>query len=130
MPDDNYRSTHGLPPDSRPTNVPPDWWSLLERDDLPEGQADLNRGASEGWGREEIPGRTVWGRGHYWRARPHWRVLIANISLMLLASLLLVVGIGYTNPKGVAAVLLGCAVLALLVVMGVQVARRIGRHRW
>jgi len=129
MPDDNYRPTHGLSPDSRPTNVPPEWWSLLERDDLPEGQSDLSH-TTAGWSGEEAPSRPPWGHRHYWRARPQWRVLMVNISLMLMASALLVVGIGYTSPSGAGAILLGCAILALLVAMGVQVARRMGRRRW
>lgn len=129
MPDDNFRSTHGLPPDSRPTNVPPKWWSQLDREDLPEGQADINQRAANRWNREDAFGRELRGRRH-----PRWlsgwrRTLVANLTVLLVATILLIVSVAYTSPPGLAAVLLVCGVLALLALLGVNIARRVGR-RW
>ncbi len=127
MPDENFRPTHGLPPDSR-TNVPPDWWSLLVRDDLPQGQADLGAVAGRRWARRRPRGHARPRR--FAVAGPRARMLIADLALLAVVVALIVVGFGYATPHGLTAVLLGCVVLALLVLLGIQVARLTGRRRW
>ncbi len=57
-------------------------------------------------------------------------MLIADLALLAVVVALIVVGFGYATPRGLTAVLLGCVVLALLVLLGVQVARLTGRRRW
>lgn len=126
MPPEDYRPTHGLPPDSRPTNVPPDWWDLLDRKDLPKGGGQADRGPRRRRSREEdiIHGLRA--------ARPprialRWRLWVTNVALLAIAVLLLAVGLGTAAPKGIAVILLLLGSLALLALVGVQVAR--GTHR-
>jgi hypothetical protein len=128
MPDENFRPTHGLPPDSRPTNVPPPWWSLLNREDLPTGQADAEYSTANRWSREQGPRGELLGRRRA-RAPRGWRMLLVNVTVLVSAVLLVVVGVAVTAPRGVAAVLLVTGMLALLAVLGVNIALRISR-RW
>lgn len=127
MPDDNFRSSHGPPPESRPTNVPPRWWSLLESDELPDDLGDADPGRADRWTRHDIPLRSLPGRG--WPHAPRgWRAWVINVTLMAIAAVLLVLGLGYTTPRGVAAILLLFGVLTLLAVVGVQIVRRTNRR--
>ena len=121
MPPDDYRPTHGLPPDSRPTNVPPDWWDLLDRNDLPKGGGQADRGPRRRRSRDEdiIPAQ----RG----ARPprmalRWRLWVTNVALLAIALLMLTLGLGTATPKAIAAILLLVGILALLALVGIQVA--------
>lgn len=127
MPDENLRPTHGLPPDSR-TNVPPDWWSLLARNDLPQGQADLEAVAGRRWARKRPRGHATPRRFAVTGSQA--RMLIADLALLALVVALIVVGFGYAAPTGLTAVLLGCGVLALVTLLGIQIARLTGRRRW
>ena len=127
MPDDNFRPTHGPPPDSRPTNVPPRWWSLLESDDLPGDLGDAEPGRANRRAHNDLPLRSLHGRG--WPHAPGgWRAWAINLALMAVAAALLVVGLGYTTPRGVTAILLLFGVLTLLAVVGVQIVRRTNRR--
>jgi hypothetical protein len=127
MPDDDYRPTHELPPDSRPTNVPPEWWDLLDRNDLPKGDGEPARGPRRRRNREEemihgLPG------GSAPRSALRWRSWVTNVALIAVAVLLLAVGLGTTPSTGAGAILLLLGILALLALVGVQVARRTHRR--
>jgi hypothetical protein len=128
MPDDNYRPTHGLPPDSRPTNVPPEWWSLLDRNDLPKGGGELDDGRSHRRGRDEDIIHALRGRHAPHRA-PRRYAWVTNLALLAIAALLLVAGLGNTTPKGIALILIVVGVLTLLTAVVIQVARAALRRR-
>ena len=126
MPDDNFRPTHGLPPDSRPTNVPPEWWSQLDRDDLPKGGREAMHRHDRGDPDEQII-RALRGRRTAERA-PSLRRWMTNVALVIIAALLLTIGIDNTTPTGIAAALLVISILALGATAGVQVVRRVRRR--
>jgi VIT1/CCC1 family predicted Fe2+/Mn2+ transporter len=115
MPDDDLRPTHGPPPDSRPTNTPPAWWPQLERQDLPAGGAPRGR-------------RRVHRGGPDQPRRRRWSAILVNLTALAVAALLVVVAVVLTAPRATTAVLLACVALGLLALLGVQIARRVGRH--
>jgi len=127
MPDDDYRPTHGLPPDSRSTNVPPEWWDLLDRNDLPKGGGESDRGSRRRRSREEDIIHGLQG-GSTTGARLRWRLWVTNVALVVIAALLLAVGLGNTAPNGLGAVLLLMGIAALLALVGIQVARSTHRR--
>jgi hypothetical protein len=127
MPDDDYRPTHGLPPDSRSTNVPPEWWDLLDRNDLPKGGGEPDRGARRRRSREEDIIHGLQG-GRTPRSPLRWRLWRTNVALIAIAVLLLAVGLGTSTPKGLAAILLLIGIAVLLALVGMQVARRTHRR--
>jgi len=126
MPDDNFRPTHGFPPDSRPTNVPPEWWNHLDRDDLPKGGREAMHRHDRGDSGDETV-RALRGSRAVGRA-PGLRRWLTNVALVVIAALLLTIGIDNTAPTGIAAVLIGIAILALGAAAGVQVVRRLRRR--
>ncbi|HYA00545.1 MAG TPA: hypothetical protein VEK76_09370 [Candidatus Binatia bacterium] len=128
MPDEDFRPTHEIPHESRPTNLPPAWWAALARDDLPEGPVDPAAVTANRWTRGDERGRTDPGRGRPGR-RPRWQAWLFNLALVALAALLLAFGVGLTTPRAIAAVLLVLGVLALLALAGIHIARRVSR-RW
>jgi uncharacterized membrane protein YtjA (UPF0391 family) len=125
MPDDKYHPTHGLPPDSRPTNVPPEWWSQLDRKDLPEGGGEPGDRRPR-WRRrthdfpDALPATRPGLRWHHWAA---------NIALIVIAVLLLTAGLGGTAPNGIAPVLFLLGILTLVALVAVQVAGGTGHRR-
>jgi hypothetical protein len=123
MPDDNFRPTHGLPPDSRPTNTPPAWWALLDRVDLPDSREETLSGSGNRW--RSQPSQAGSGRA----GRRRWHIVAINLAVVLAAGLLIVLGLSVAAPGATAATLLVCGMVALLSLVGVGVARRIGR-RW
>jgi hypothetical protein len=127
MPDDDYRPTHELPADSRPTNVPPEWWDLLDRNDLPRGGRDTDRGPRRRRSRDED---IIHGLQGERAPRPplRWRSWATNVALIAVAVLLLTAGLSTSAPKGIAAILLLAGVVALLALAGIQVARRTRRR--
>ena len=127
MPDDDYRPTHGLPPDSRSTNVPPEWWDLLDRNDLPKGGGESDRGSRRRRSREEDIIHGLQG-GSTPRSPLRWRLWVTNVALVAIAVLLLVLGLGSTTPNGLAGVLLLMGIAALLALVGIQVARSTHRR--
>jgi hypothetical protein len=127
MPDDDYRPTHGLPPDSRSTNVPPEWWDLLDRNDLPKGGGESDRGSRRRRSREEDIIHGLQG-GSAPRSPLRWRLWVTNVALVAIAVLLLVLGLGSTTPNGLAGVLLLMGIAALLALVGIQVARTTHRR--
>ena len=127
MPDDDYRPTHGLPPDSRSTNVPPEWWDLLDRNDLPKGGGESDRGSRRRRSREEDIIHGLQG-GSAPRSPLRWRLWVTNVALGAIAVLLLVLGLGSTTPNGLAGVLLLMGIAALLALVGIQVARTTHRR--
>ena len=127
MPDDDYRPTHGLPPDSRSTNVPPEWWDLLDRNDLPKGGGESDRGSRRRRSREEDIIHGLQG-GSAPRSPLRWRLWVTNVALVVIAVLLLVLGLGSTTPNGLAGVLLLMGIAALLALVGIQVARSTHRR--
>jgi hypothetical protein len=127
MPDDDYRPTHGLPPDSRSTNVPPEWWDLLDRNDLPKGGGESDRGSRRRRSREEDIIHGLQG-GSAPRSPLRWRLWVTNVALVAIAVLLLVLGLGSTTPNGLAGVLLLMGIAALLALVGIQVARSTHRR--
>jgi hypothetical protein len=127
MPDDDYRPTHELPPDSRPTNVPPEWWDLLDRNDLPKGDGEPARGPRRRRSREEDMIHGLQG-GSAPRSALRWRSWVTNVALIAVAALLLAVGLDTTPSTGTGAILLLLGILALLALVGVQVARRTHRR--
>ena len=127
MPDDDYRPTHGLPPDSRSTNVPPEWWDLLDRNDLPKGGGESDRGSRRRRSRDEDIIHGLQG-GSTTGARLRWRLWVTNVALVAIAVLLLVLGLGSTTPNGLAGVLLLMGIAALLALVGIQVARSTHRR--
>ena len=128
MPDDNFRPTHGVPPDSRPTNVPPEWWSLLDRDDLPRGMGDLGPSGGARWMRTPRLHLPRWQRLHGGGLRL-WRPLVVGVLLLAMAAMLLAIGIAYQSPEGIPAIVLGCGVVALTALLGIRLVRSLGR-RW
>jgi uncharacterized membrane protein YtjA (UPF0391 family) len=124
MPDDDYRPTHGLPPDSRSTNVPPAWWSQLNRDDLPPGGGDPDDGRGHRRGRDEVAHAPDGRRPD--RAAASWQRWLVNLALIAIAALLLIAGASETT-SGAAAILIVLGIVTLLVAAAVQVVR--GRHR-
>jgi len=126
MPDDDYRPTHELPADSRPTNVPPEWWDLLDRNDLPQGGRESDRGPRRRRSREEDIIRGLQGGGAP-RSALRWRSWVTNLALITVAVLLLTVGLS-TAAKGSGAILLLSGIVALLALVGIQVARRTHRR--
>ena len=127
MPEDDYRPTHGLPPDSRSTNVPPEWWDLLDRNDLPKGGGESDRGSRRRRSREEDIIHGLQG-GSAPRSPLRWRLWVTNVALVAIAVLLLVLGLGSTTPNGLAGVLLLMGIAALLALVGIQVARSTHRR--
>ena len=127
MPDDDYRPTHGLPPDSRSTNVPPEWWDLLDRNDLPKGGGESDRGSRRRRSREEDIIHGLQG-GSAPRSPLRWRLWVTNVALVAIAVLLLVLGLGSTTPNGLAGVLLLMGSAALRALVGIQVARSTHRR--
>jgi hypothetical protein len=127
MPDDDYRPTHGLPPDSRSTNVPPEWWDLLDRNDLPKGGGESDRGSRRRRSRDEDIIHGLQG-GSAPRSPLRWRLWVTNVALVAIAVLLLVLGLGSTTPNGLAGVLLLMGIAALLALVGIQVARSTHRR--
>jgi hypothetical protein len=127
MPDDDYRPTHGLPPDSRPTNVPPDWWDLLDRNDLPKGGGERDRGPRHRGSRDEDIIRAPRVRRAS-RPAPGWRLWMTNVALLVVAVLLLTVGLASATPQGIAAILLTSGILVLLALVSIQLARRMRRR--
>jgi hypothetical protein len=127
MPDDDYRPSHGPSPDSRPTNVPPEWWSQLDRGDLPTGGGVPDRGhARVAEGEAEIiralRGRRGAGPGAGWH---RW---ITSLALTAIAVLLIVLWLGDATLKGIAAVLLLVGIVTLLAVrVSISRANRRGR---
>lgn len=120
MPDDDYRPTHGLPPDSRSTNVPPDWWAQLDRDDLPPGGGDQGEGRGHRRADHAL-------RGHrLTRPGPSWQRWLLNLALIALAAVLLIAGTDAT-PSGAAPILIVLGILTLLAAVAVQAVR--ARHR-
>jgi len=126
MPDDDYRPTHELPADSRPTNVPPEWWDLLDRNDLPKGGGESDRGSRRRRSREEDIIHGLQGGGAP-RSALRWRSWVTNLALITVAVLLLTVGLS-TAAKGSGAILLLSGIVALLALVGIQVARRTHRR--
>jgi len=126
MPDDDYRPTHELPADSRPTNVPPEWWDLLDRNDLPQGGRESDRGPRRRRSREEDIIHGLQGGGAP-RSALRWRSWVTNLALITVAVLLLTVGLS-TAAKGSGAILLLSGIVALLALVGIQVARRTHRR--
>ncbi|MGA3184872.1 MAG: hypothetical protein ABSE52_09780 [Candidatus Dormibacteria bacterium] len=126
MPDDDYRPTHELPADSRPTNVPPEWWDLLDRNDLPRGGRESDRGPRRRRSREEDIIHGLQGGGAP-RSALRWRSWVTNLALITVAVLLLTVGLS-TAAKGSGAILLLSGIVALLALVGIQVARRTHRR--
>jgi len=124
MPDDDYRPTHGLPPDSRSTNVPPDWWSQLDRNDLPPDGRDPGDGRGHRRGRDDAA-HALRGRRP---ARPglSWQRWLINLALIAIAALLLIAGLDAT-PSGAAPILIVLGILILLAAVAVQTVR--ARHR-
>jgi uncharacterized membrane protein YtjA (UPF0391 family) len=124
MPDDDYRPTHGLPPDSRSTNVPPDWWPLLDRNDLPPGGGEPGGGRGHGRGRADaahaLRGRRPAG------PRLTWQRWLLNVALIALAALLLIGGLDAT-PSWAAPILIVLGIVTLVAAVGVQAVR--ARHR-
>ena len=128
MSDDNLRSTHGPPPDPRRINFPPSWWSSLVRDDLPDDHGNPSARSQSNWlvndelieSLRDIPGIRE-------QVPSRWRAWLINAAVIMVAALLLTVGLGYTSPRGVAAVALIFGLPILLVVVAVNVVRR--RHR-
>ena len=127
MPDDDYRPTHGLSPDSRSTNVPPEWWDLLDRNDLPKGGGESDRGSRRRRSREEDIIHGLQG-GSAPRSPLRWRLWVTNVALVAIAALLLAVGLGSTTPNGLGPILLLMGIAALLALMGIQVARTTHRR--
>ena len=127
MPEDDYRPTHELPADSRPTNEPPEWWDLLDRNDLPKGGGESDRGSRRRRSREEDIIHGLQG-GSTTGARLRWRLWVTNVALVVIAALLLAVGLGNTAPNGLGAVLLLMGIAALLALVGIQVARSTHRR--
>lgn len=123
MPDDNFRPTHGLPPESRPANTPPAWWALLDRVDLPDSSEETRAAGANRWRQDAVRGRAQRGAGRRWPA------IIVNLAVVLAAALLIGLGLGVAAPGATAATLLVCGVVALLGLLGVGIGRRIGR-RW
>ncbi len=123
MPDDNFRPTHGLPPESRPTNTPPAWWALLDRVDLPDSIEEMQSSAGNRWRQEAARGRT-----RRPRTGRRWHTIVVNLAVLLAAALLIVLGLGVAAPGATAATLLVCGMVALLGLIGVGIARRIGRN--
>lgn len=123
MPDNNYLPTHGHPPDSRPANVPPEWWSQLERTDLPEGGAEAGgrRGRRR---RRDAETLTVPGGGTPLR----WQRWVTNVALIVIAVLLLTAGLGGPATEGVAPYLVVLGILTLVVAVIVQVTVRAHRR--
>jgi len=120
MPDDDYRPTHGLPPDSRSTNVPPDWWSQLGRDDLPTGGRDPGDGRGHRHSREDTA-PAVHGRRPA-RPAPSWRRWLINLALLGIAALLLITGLD-TPSGGTGTLLIVLGILTLLAAVGAQAMR-------
>jgi hypothetical protein len=122
MPDDNFRPTHGLPPESRSANTPPAWWALLDRVDLPDSTADAPKTGGNRWRSEVARGRARLGAGR------RWQTIVINLAVLLAAALLIVLGLSVT-AGATAATLLVCGMVTFLGLIGVGVARRIAR-RW
>jgi hypothetical protein len=124
MPDDKYHPTHGLPPESRPTNVPPEWWSQLERRDLPEGGGEPGaRHPRFSRKRDhEVP------RVPSPRPAFQWQRWVSTLALIVIAALLLTAGLGGTAPEGIAPVLFLLGILTLVAVVVIQVSGST-RHR-
>jgi hypothetical protein len=124
MPDDNFRPTHGLPPEPRPTNTPPAWWSQLERVDLPDSSAETSSSGGNRWRPDTARGR---------RTRPGakrgWQAVAINLAVFLAAVVLIGLGMSIAGSGATGATLIICGMVALLAAIGVAVARRIGR-RW
>ena len=77
--------------------------------------------------RRDSPARSL--RGRTWLHAPvGWRAWVINLTLMAVAAVMLVLGLGYTTPRGIAAILLLFGVLSLLAVVGVEIVRRTHRH--
>ncbi len=127
MPDDDYRPTHGLPPGSRPTNVPPDWWDLLDRNDLPKGGGEPGRGPRRRRGRDEdiIHGPD---QGRVPRRSLRWRLWVTTLALIAIGMILLTLGLGTTTPKAIAAILLLLGIVVLLALVSLQVVRNTRRR--
>jgi hypothetical protein len=127
MPDDDYRPTHGLPPDSRSTNVPPEWWDLLDRNDLPKGGGESDGGSRRRRSREEdiIHG---FQSGSAPRSPLRWRLWVTNVALVAIAVLLLALGLGGITPNGLAGALLLMGIAVLLMLVGIQVAHSARRR--
>jgi hypothetical protein len=123
MPDDNYRPTHGHPPESRPTNVPPEWWSQLERTDLPAGGGELDEGRRHRRRRDADVLRALNGPPPGLR----WQRWGTNVGLIVIAVLLLTAGLGGPATTGMATVLIVLGILTLAVAVGVQLVT--GAHR-
>jgi hypothetical protein len=108
--------------------VPPEWWSLLDRNDLPEGSGDPDDSHPHRRSRDEDVTRAL--RGHHAaRPEPRWHQWVTNSALIAIAALLLTVGLGTTTPKGISVILLLVGILTLLVIAGIQVADGIHRRR-
>ena len=120
MPDDDYRPTHGLPPDSRSTNVPPEWWSELGRDDLPPGGGVPGDGRAHRRGRDETAHAA--GTRRPARTASSWRRWFLNLALIAIAVVLLITGLDAT-PSGAAVILIVLGILILLAAVGVQAVR-------
>jgi hypothetical protein len=57
-----------------------------------------------------------------------WRLWVTNGALLAIALLMLTLGLGTATPKAIAAILLLVGILALLALVGIQVARSTHRR--
>ena len=128
MPDQNYRPTHGLPPDSRPANVPPEWWALLNRNDLPKGGGDPDDIRAHRGSRDDDIIHALRGQRSA-RPRAGWPRSATTAALLVIAALLLIIGVGPASSNGGAVVLIVVGLLILMAALALQVARVTLRRR-
>lgn len=104
--------------------MPPEWWSQLERTDLPDGGGEPGGRRGRRRRRDDDVLSTLGGRTPL-----RWQRWVTNVALIAIAVLLLTAGLGGPTTAGMGPVLLLLGILTLVGAVVVQVVIGARRRR-